>query len=120
VPPGEYDRYVISKQKLCTLDAKNMYCNCMPEMHTAGIWDPILDNYQFSYLQQKFRYFKMSIRTSIVQWYQTSAAKQTQLYITHCTNIFFKIIIIYIINMQHLTHHVSVIRMTNRIMSFLS
>ena len=22
-----------------------MYCNCMTEMHTAGIWDPILDNY---------------------------------------------------------------------------
>jgi len=22
-----------------------MYCNCMTEIHTAGIWDPILDNY---------------------------------------------------------------------------
>jgi len=45
VPPGEYDGYVTSKQKLCTLDAKSTYCNCMTEMHTAGIWDPILDNY---------------------------------------------------------------------------
>ena len=45
VPPGEYDGYVTNKQKLCTLDAKSTYCNCMTEMHTAGIWDPILDNY---------------------------------------------------------------------------
>ena len=45
VPPGEYDGYVTSKQKLCTLNAKSTYCNCMTEMHTAGIWDPILDNY---------------------------------------------------------------------------
>jgi len=45
MPPGEYDGYVTSKQKLCTLDAKSTYCNCMTEMHTAGIWDPILDNY---------------------------------------------------------------------------
>ena len=44
--PGEYDGYVTSKQKLCTLDAKSTYCNCMTEMYTAGIWDPILDNYQ--------------------------------------------------------------------------
>ena len=43
--PGEYDGYVTSKQKLCTLDAKSTYYNCMTEMHTAGIWDPILDNY---------------------------------------------------------------------------
>ena len=44
MPPGEYDGYVTSKQKLCTLDARSTYCNCMTEMHTAGIWDPILDN----------------------------------------------------------------------------
>jgi len=37
--------YITCKQTLCTLDAKSMYCNCMTEMHTAGIWDPILDNY---------------------------------------------------------------------------
>ena len=45
MPPGEYDGYVTSKQKLCTLDAKSTYCNFMTEMRTAGIWDPILDNY---------------------------------------------------------------------------
>ena len=47
MPHGEYDGYVTSKQKLCTLDAKSTYCNCMTEMHTAAIWDPILDNYHF-------------------------------------------------------------------------
>jgi len=37
--------YITCKQKLCTLDAKSTCCNCMTEMYTAGIWDPMLDNY---------------------------------------------------------------------------
>ena len=67
MPPGEYDGYVTSKQKLCTLDAKSRYCNCMTEMHTAGIWDPILDNYPtflLATLPNIHRFIKKSLTDS--------------------------------------------------------